>query len=619
MKLASFDIFDTTLIRKCGLPENIFYLLAHRLYPEDRALREEFLLWRQIAEEKARCLNSGKEVSLNDIYSGKEGMEVELQIEAENLIANPEIKNVIEQKRCEGYSICFISDMYLSSAFLVDMLKREGCLLEDEQVFVSCEENARKSSGKLFEVVRDRLQPAEWIHYGDNTVSDVKIPRRIGINAIQVRTFFTETERLILNQCKEHQAGYEMSILAGLSRAARLLHGKDAYAEIAADFIAPSYIPYVSFLLKDAQSRGVTRLYFLSRDSHILMKLAETQKVNYPNMEFRYLFVSRKSLLLPFLKNADVVSYLSVQDHHTVLRNEVDVLLKQLSTNRSELKSKFGIAFSYTKIYGKKEEQDFLDKIFGIKSAFLPELKKRVEEQRDLLLNYFRQEGLLEEGRFAMVDVGWLGTSRLMINDILQSVNASPAEFYYYGVRRDVYSSGYGRYTSYYRANQLSTELTALVENYFSASPYPSTIGYIIDGAEVKPLFEEGKDFHDTVICRTNREISQWIWKEMSQMKLPFEMAFWDWSKVSLNAISNLSVRIDLTAFGESDDFDKASFMRKLSFVELFRMLILGEHVTAFDKASLQWTCGRRLYPLLWSLHDFSGKVRRRLYLKFVK
>ena len=37
MKLASFDIFDTTLIRKCGKPENIFYLLAHKLYPNDKA------------------------------------------------------------------------------------------------------------------------------------------------------------------------------------------------------------------------------------------------------------------------------------------------------------------------------------------------------------------------------------------------------------------------------------------------------------------------------------------------------------------------------------------------------------------------------------------------------
>ena len=56
MKLASFDIFDTTLIRKCGKPGNIFYILAHNLYPNDKAKREDFLLWRKGAESEARSL-----------------------------------------------------------------------------------------------------------------------------------------------------------------------------------------------------------------------------------------------------------------------------------------------------------------------------------------------------------------------------------------------------------------------------------------------------------------------------------------------------------------------------------------------------------------------------------
>lgn len=52
MKLASFDIFDTTLIRKCGVPENIFYLLSKYLYPENPILQNSFFLWRREAEKK---------------------------------------------------------------------------------------------------------------------------------------------------------------------------------------------------------------------------------------------------------------------------------------------------------------------------------------------------------------------------------------------------------------------------------------------------------------------------------------------------------------------------------------------------------------------------------------
>ncbi|MBR5824614.1 MAG: hypothetical protein IKY67_10795 [Paludibacteraceae bacterium] len=47
MKLASFDIFDTALIRRCGKPENIFYLMAERLYPGDEGKQREFVEWRK--------------------------------------------------------------------------------------------------------------------------------------------------------------------------------------------------------------------------------------------------------------------------------------------------------------------------------------------------------------------------------------------------------------------------------------------------------------------------------------------------------------------------------------------------------------------------------------------
>lgn len=46
MKLISFDIFDTVLIRKCGLPENIFPIVAEKLFPNDLAFQQEFVLSR---------------------------------------------------------------------------------------------------------------------------------------------------------------------------------------------------------------------------------------------------------------------------------------------------------------------------------------------------------------------------------------------------------------------------------------------------------------------------------------------------------------------------------------------------------------------------------------------
>ena len=205
MKLASFDIFDTTLIRKCGKPENIFYILAHKLYPSDRAKREDFLLWRKKAESEARRQAPGKDVTIDDIYSSdklkgfdeyskKELIEAEKNIETEQLIANPAIREVINKKREEGYTICFVSDMYLPSTTLKEVLAREGCIKEDEQVYVSCEWNARKSNGTLYKRLKEKLLPEKWEHYGDHPISDIKVARKNGIKATTVDTAFNSAE-----------------------------------------------------------------------------------------------------------------------------------------------------------------------------------------------------------------------------------------------------------------------------------------------------------------------------------------------------------------------------------------------------------------------------------------
>lgn len=630
MKLVSFDIFDTVLIRKCGLPENIFYLLANRLYPNNRALREAFLLWRRQVEQQARHRLPKTDVSLKQIYNDdtlsgfigytpQQMMEAEILIESENLITNPAVKELIEKKREQGYCICFISDMYLDSKTLSNILRREGCLLNDEKVYVSCEHNARKSNGKLFDIVRKEWQPSEWLHFGDHSVSDVKMPRKKDIRATQIHTEFTETERMLLTQALSTRNRYELSILTGLQRAARICYGNDACKKIAADFVAPAYVPYVHFLMEQARQRGLKRLYFLSRDSYILMKMAEVLHPSYPDIELRYLFVSRKSLLLPYLTEMNAEQYLAVQDHQSIYSKKVDELLTAFETSREEQKNTFGITFDYARIGNKRQEADFLNKIFGKESRYLPVLRERASKRRALLYAYFEQEGLFDGTPSGMVDVGWLGTSRLMINSILKDKGTKPVEFFYLGVRNDVLPVKDGIYTSYYRPEQLSTSLTTLIENYFSASPYSSTLNYKQIEQGVMPVFATSTGYQKNPITTSNVTIARWIVKEMEKTGLCFTEVFWNWSRICMNAISTLSCRIDLTPFVKAADFDGIAFVKKLTLMELLRLICLGEYITAFDRASLQLTVNRTIDAPLWKLHSYMGRIRHYLYVRLRK
>lgn len=624
MKLASFDIFDTTLIRKCGKPGNIFYILAHKLYPGDKAKREDFLLWRKGAESEARRRKPGKDVTIEDIYSSEEItgfaeytpeqlIEAEKSIEAEQLIANPAIRDVIKQKREQGYTICFISDMYLPSNMLKEVLEREDCIKSDEFVYVSCEWDARKSNGALYKKLKEQLKPKEWEHYGDHPVSDYKIAKRYGIKATKVKTDFTTAEDgTIMPRSNRHH--YKSSILAGLSRAARIHFGNNAYTTIAADFVAPAYIPYVHFALETAKEKGIKTLYFLSRDSYILQRIAE--EFPHDGIELRYLFVSRKSLLLPYLHNATADKFLAIQDKRTIRGKNIKELTQSLGTTTDELKEIFGIELNFNKITTKEQEQIFLDAIFGNESKYISTLNERAKEKRALLNGYFTQEKVFDNETTAMVDVGWLGTTRLMINSILKEEGYPETTFFYYGVRGDVMHSKHGSYCSYYTPEQLSTEGTTLIENYFSASPYPSTIGYMQNGNEIASKFKGNSEYKENKIIKANIAIAKWICNEIVACPASLENHFWAWGKQAVEEMLKLNKDVDVTPLMKTAEFDNTVFVRKLTIKEFFNIVCLGGRATAFDRGSLRITCGKQLFPCVDKIAHFTGNIRRRLYLR---
>lgn len=630
MLLASFDIFDTTLIRRCGSPSAVFELLAKEMYPHDSSMADAFLLWRSHAEQEAAARNRGKENSLSDIYATlptdsfrehdrQEFMAAERTMEARLLTANPAIRTIINNKRREGWQIVFISDMYLDSRLLKEILVREGCAEEKDKLYVSCEHQARKDIGDLYEVVRRDLHPTEWEHYGDNLRSDMKMARKHGIKAVKVDTSMTPAEKALLQKGILDKENKNWQLLPAISRTARIVHGNTPYTAMAADFVAPAYIPYVLYFLKDAKRRGIRRLYFLSRDSYILMRIAEALSVDYPDIELRYLFVSRRALILPYLHKGGKEEFLAIADHHTIVRQgNIEEHLIKLGTTKAELAEKFGIEFGYNRVGDKQQEEDFLNKIFN--SDYTPTFHQRANDAHAVLKEYFCQEGLNDNIKSAMVDVGWLGTTRLMINSILRRNGMQEVEFYYYGIRGDVLPETAGRYYSYFKSGELSTEGTGLIENYYSASPYPSTIGYERDkNGHIIPIFKDGNQKEDNDITLANINVACSMAKEMTQLGLPSneEMLF-RWVKTSIDTITTTDVDIDLSPLETCSDFDTKPFVRRMGINEVIHHVLMGKHITAFDWASLRLSLPHWAWKASKAIGHATEFLRRQIYLRFL-
>lgn len=620
MRLATFDIFDTTLIRRCGEPRTVFHLTAHKLWPDNEMLADEFVTLR--AQAEAAC---GAKATVSDFYA-YEGMadfpgftpamlqKAEMDMESAMLTFNPEMKFEIERLRNDGWTIKFLSDMYLPSEFLTKILAREGCLKGDEEVIVSCEWNARKDNGTLYKAVNDMYRPTKWCHYGDNRHSDFKMAKRYGVKAKLVQSSYTPAEHRMACEGSKIRNGWRASLLAGASRCARIKLGNSAKTVLAADYVAALYVPFVVWILRSARQQGIERLHFLSRDGYIMKEIA--QVLSSDSIELNYLFVSRKALMQAYLQDNSAERFVEISDRKSLIMQRVSGLLERLQLSRKELKSSFGINFSFEKIQTQAQQKEFLETIFN-HPEFTENWLKTIEPEATLTKNYLEQEGLIQPIKQAMVDIGWLGTSRLMVNGIL-GTNIST---FYLGVRSDVYARTCGDYMSYFTVGHLDTTATALIENYFSASPWPSTLGYIQDSdKEIKPRFAIGQKFCMNSIVKANVEAC----REVALMLKPYleildDDIMYRWAKMSIDGLVNLTDKTNLTPLTENDDFDGTVMACKLSLSQIATLAFAGKRHTAFDRASVALTLPETFARPIWSMHQRSARLRERIYRGILK
>lgn len=630
MKLASFDIFDTTLVRKCGSPDNIFYLLSKRIYPHDQALQNSFFLWRKEAERRAMIGLKNNYLKLEDIYTEFDSLSfpgwdvsqliaMEIELELMELVAVSEIKQLILQKRNEGYTICFISDMYLTEKILKSKLLEEGCADADDKVFVSCEYRATKSEGTLYEIVRKYFDTITlWEHYGDNAYSDYKKAAKKGIKATLVHTDYTPVEQFILSSSAFFPFYSELSVLIGLQRATRLsLQQKSDNIDNAADFIASLYYPYVDFIFKRAKDLGITKLHFLSRDGYILYKIAEVVQMGYPEIKLNYLFVSRYSLFLPSIyslsreeiyENKGITSF-----YHCKVK--VKDILDGLHVTLEELGDAFTNRITFKQISTPEQEDLFFE---VLQSAEIKKLiLKKAEQERKILIDYFTQEGLFDVEKQALVDIGWVGTSRLMINRILTNEGGQLVEGFYWGCAPESLAPRYGIFHSFYGSNLYKSDIVTLLEQYYSASLYASTKGYYYAEDGIKPKFKDLKYTQSQEIVKDNISTLQQFAQLISSYNyMDFSQAMSVWGGFYLKAFLEMSCKICFSTFDKLGIYEDGSnhyrVLTKVNALQFLSYLYKGKiRRVYFPRQSIYYTYGIKIFK-----PEYCWRERRRSFIK---
>lgn len=499
----SFDIFDTCLVRRCGIPSKIWDLMAETLFEKDDVRGKlSFVGNRSLAERKLNLLGV-KFPSLQDIYESlnveqwgfciESLMQLEMDFEERELFPNPQVLSLMKKYRDKGFTIAFISDMYLPSIFLKRILKKFDFYKDGDLFFVSAECAAEKKDGALFDYVLKQTgtKAVQWVHHGDNKRSDFLVPKAKGVKAIfEKSTVFTEEENRWMSDSLFYSHKHEIQLWAGVCRKTRLENLSSEAASMAVDFIASCYIPFVIWVLRSAREKGIKKLFFLGRDGHIFYVIAKQFCYKYPEIEISYLKISRKAIYSGMFIEGSLIEFestigLSAGTSFAELLKKVSFDYQNLS---EETKKNFPAG---KRIFEKNRDDLFHHLLKNDKKNFV----ENSEQKRNLLLSYLKQEGALSEEKTAFVDLGWYGTCRCNLNYILKKCGFNTVTTFYWGAYDKLkYGSAEDELYVFQRQFAISCEnhpfLNEFMEHYASMNSEGSTVGYQ-KKEKIVPLEEE--------------------------------------------------------------------------------------------------------------------------------
>ena len=271
---------------------------------------------------------------------------------------------------------------------------------------------------------------------------------------------------------------------------------ESADEQIYAVAFIPMLMEYVKWVLTEASKSGKKRLYFLARDGYQMYVMAKSLVAKLGmDIDCRYLNVSRYAIRIPqyHLLGEGCLEY--------ICSGGIDVTFEKVM-KRAGLTDEE--AMEVAKLCGRDESyKDIINygEVLKLREVLgkIPEFMTYIDaHSRDAYANaisYLKQEGLMDDVSYGLVDSGWVGTLQKSIEHLVQTVNPKVSVTgYYFGM----YELPKGMSSDKYNAFYFSPKSGIKKKVYFSnclyeavfTSPEGMTIGYEEKEGKYVPVYD---------------------------------------------------------------------------------------------------------------------------------
>lgn len=269
---------------------------------------------------------------------------------------------------------------------------------------------------------------------------------------------------------------------------------------------------FVSWILEEAQKRGIHTLYFLARDGYVLQKIARMLcRERGLAIQCRYLYCSRASLRMPsyhligeealdlifsggyyvtperFLERAGIPAAYWEQ-----VMSEAGI--RPVPSGQCIQQSKACLQKNSRRTLGWLQIQRYRSRIARSKT-FQKCLQEHSRQSYKTAIGYLRQAGLLAQTHIGIVDSGWTGSMQRSLRQLLEAEGfRGQMTGFYFGLYQNPKEQRDGEYLSWYFSPKMKKRrqlffCNNLLECFLSA-PHGMTVDYKLRQGRYEPVLE---------------------------------------------------------------------------------------------------------------------------------